>query len=242
MLCATLFSFVCGDSSLQSSTVVPLPCEVSTEALISDLELTRVSVDRFTAETTNLADGCALIGSVLQGYSKSRFNGSIQKLTSRPRIRVRDSPILSSRMPRPGAHVCSSASPPPAPSSVRAKPDSYSAPMSERLPTTWASALSLPGSSESARAGRLLQQKYDPENRHHDYKPELQKFCFWRLLRLSMIVWMYVQGKDGSEFLLSILSNLSDYYSLTGAFDIHSEAQFSMNNRDQWAELGVPNV
>ena len=54
-----------------------------------------------------------------------------------------------------------------------------------------------------------------------------------------MIVWMYVQGKDGSEFLLSILSNLSDYYSLTGAFDIHSEAQFSMNNRDQWAELGA---
>ena len=40
-------------SSLMLSTVVSLPCEVSTEALISDLELTRVSVDRFTVETTN---------------------------------------------------------------------------------------------------------------------------------------------------------------------------------------------
>ena len=90
-------------------------------------------------------------------YSKSLLNGSTQKLTSRPRVRVRDSPILSSRMPRPRAHVCSSAGPPPAPSSVRASPASYSAPMSERLqvPTTWASALSLSGSSESARAGRL---------------------------------------------------------------------------------------
>ena len=54
-----------------------------------------------------------------------------------------------------------------------------------------------------------------------------------------MIVWMYVQGKDGKEFSLSILANLSDYYSLTGVFDIHLEAQYSVNNRDQWAELGV---
>ena len=38
---------------------------------------------------------------------------------------------------------------------------------------------------------------------------------------------------------MSILANLSDYHTLTGVFDIHSEAQFSMNNRDQWAELGV---
>ena len=73
MLCATLFRYVGGDSSLLLSTVVSLPCEVSTEALISDLELPRVS-----AETTNLKDGCALVGSVSQGYSKSRFNGSIQ--------------------------------------------------------------------------------------------------------------------------------------------------------------------
>ena len=49
---ATLFHNVCDDISLLWSTVISLPCEVSTEALISDLELTRVSVDRFTAETT----------------------------------------------------------------------------------------------------------------------------------------------------------------------------------------------
>ena len=50
------------------STVFSLLCEVSTEALISDLELTRISVDRFTAETTNLSVGSSLIGSVSQGY------------------------------------------------------------------------------------------------------------------------------------------------------------------------------
>ena len=55
--CTTLFRNVCEDNSLLLSTVISLPCEVSTEALISDLELTRVSVDRFTVETTNLADG-----------------------------------------------------------------------------------------------------------------------------------------------------------------------------------------
>ena len=44
-----------------------------------------------------------------------------------------------------------------------------------------------------------------------------QEFCFWRLLISSMIVWMYVQGKDGK---LSILANLSDYYSLNDVFDI----------------------
>ena len=68
VLCSTLFRNVCGDSSLLMSTVFSLPYEVSTEALISDLELTRVSVDRFTAETTNLAVGRSLIGSVSQGY------------------------------------------------------------------------------------------------------------------------------------------------------------------------------
>ena len=61
------------------STVFSLLCEVSTEALISDLELTRVSVDRFTAETTNLAVGRSLIGSVSQGYSNSQLNVLIQK-------------------------------------------------------------------------------------------------------------------------------------------------------------------
>ena len=39
------------------STMISLPCEASTEAQTSDLELTRVSVDRFIAEYTNLADG-----------------------------------------------------------------------------------------------------------------------------------------------------------------------------------------
>ena len=61
------------------STVISLPCEVSTEALIYDLELTRVSVDCFTAETTTLADGRSLIGSVSQGYLNPLLNGSIQK-------------------------------------------------------------------------------------------------------------------------------------------------------------------
>ena len=86
MLCSTLFSDVCGDSSLLLSTVVSLPCEVSTEALISDLELTRVSVDRFTAETTNLAVGCALIGSVSQGLQilAQRFPFKIAVPSSHP--------------------------------------------------------------------------------------------------------------------------------------------------------------
>ena len=85
MLCATLFLYVCGDSSLLLSTVVSLPCEVSTEALISDLELTRVSVDRFTAETTYPCGWLSLIGSVLQG-NQIQLNGPIRKLSSRPRI------------------------------------------------------------------------------------------------------------------------------------------------------------
>ena len=51
-----------------------------------------------------------------------------------------------------------------------------------------------------------------------------------------------MQGKDGKEFSLSIFANLCDYYSLTVVFDIHSEAQFSMNNRDQWAELGIAKI
>ena len=53
-LCTTLFRDVCRDSSLLLSTVVSLPCEASTEAQTSDLELTRVSVNRFTAETALL--------------------------------------------------------------------------------------------------------------------------------------------------------------------------------------------
>ena len=58
--------------------MISLPCEVSTEALISDLELTRVSVDRFTAETANLAAGRSLIGSVVQGI-QILLNKHIQK-------------------------------------------------------------------------------------------------------------------------------------------------------------------
>ena len=67
------------------SAVISLPCEASTEAQTSDLALTRVSVDRFTAETTNLADGYLLIGSVLQGIHIT-LNGLIRKLSSDPRI------------------------------------------------------------------------------------------------------------------------------------------------------------
>ena len=78
MLCTTLFRDDCGDSSLLLSTVVSLPCEVSTEALISDLELTRVSVDRFTAEIANLTAGRSLIGSVVQGI-QILLNKHIQK-------------------------------------------------------------------------------------------------------------------------------------------------------------------
>ena len=53
------------------------------------------------------------------------------------------------------------------------------------------------------------------------------------------ITWTYIAGKDRSQFPLSILANSSDYFTLTGVSDIHSEAQFSVNNRDQWTELGL---
>ncbi len=46
-------------------------------------------------------------------------------------------------------------------------------------------------------------------------------------------------GEDRKEFPWSIIANLSDYHTLTGVFDVHSEAQFSMNNREQWKELGI---
>ncbi len=38
---------------------------------------------------------------------------------------------------------------------------------------------------------------------------------------------------------MSIIADISDYYTLTGVLDVHSEAQFSINNRDQWKELGI---
>ena len=64
------------------STVVSLPCEVSTEALISDFELPR----RFTAKATNLADGCLLIGSVSEGIQNpaQRTHSKIVIPSSRP--------------------------------------------------------------------------------------------------------------------------------------------------------------
>ena len=62
------------------STVFSLLCEVSTEALISDLELTHVSVDRFTAETTNLAVGRSLIGSVSQGIQIPHSTNSFKNV------------------------------------------------------------------------------------------------------------------------------------------------------------------
>ena len=68
MLCTTLFRDECDDSGLLLSAVVSLPCEVSTETLLSDLELTRVSVDRFTAETTYRRGWFSLLGSVCREY------------------------------------------------------------------------------------------------------------------------------------------------------------------------------
>ena len=126
--------YECVDWSLLLSTVIPLPCEVSTEALISDLALTRVSVDRFTAETTNLTDGKALIGSVWQGYSNHASTDPFKNVN------------LSSH-PSPGlpdleqSHAASQRSRPllrrPSAGSVLSlgQPGSYSAPMPERLPT-----------------------------------------------------------------------------------------------------------
>ena len=52
-------------------------------------------------------------------------------------------------------------------------------------------------------------------------------------------MWNYIAGKDGKQYPLSILANFSDYFTLTGVSDLHSEPQFSVNNRDQWAELGI---
>jgi hypothetical protein len=53
------------------------------------------------------------------GIFESSINDLFEKrLSCRPRIRVRDSPILSGRMQRPRAHARSSAGPPPAPTLV----------------------------------------------------------------------------------------------------------------------------
>ena len=148
-LCTTLFRNGCGNSSLLMSTVISLPYEVSTEALIPDLELTRVSVNQFTAETANLAVGRSLICSVSQGYSNSPLNRPIQKrhpvLASESGI----SPILSRPVPRPRAHVRSSAGPPRAPSLVRARCAPSSTLMPERRLEARLPARTAPGSSES---------------------------------------------------------------------------------------------
>ena len=95
--------------------------------------------------------------------------------------------------------------------------------------------------TSSRRASTLLNLVKTEKNiiQKIDIMITSQEFCFWCLLMSSMSVWMYVQGKDGKEFSLSILANLSDHYSLTDVLDIHSETHFSMNNRDQWAELGI---
>ena len=53
------------------------------------------------------------------------------------------------------------------------------------------------------------------------------------------IAWTCVQGEDKKEFTWSILANLANYFTLTSVFDIHSESQYSMNNRDQWEDLGI---
>ena len=52
--------------------------EANTEAQTSDLVLTRASVDQFTAETTNLAVGSLLIGSISQGMIQILRNGHIR--------------------------------------------------------------------------------------------------------------------------------------------------------------------
>ena len=100
---ATLFHNVCDDISLLWSTVISLPCEVSTEALISDLELTRVSVDRFTAETTNLAVGRSLIGSVSQGYLNPSSTYSFKNVipSSHPSPGLPDLEQARAASPRP---------------------------------------------------------------------------------------------------------------------------------------------
>ncbi len=41
---------------------------------------------------------------------------------------------------------------------------------------------------------------------------------------------VYLQGKGGTEFSLLSIANLSDYYTLTGVFDLHLGAQFSIHN------------
>ena len=51
--------------------------------------------------------------------------------------------------------------------------------------------------------------------------------------------WTYVEGEDGKQFPLSILAHFPDYFTLTNVPDIRLETQFSVNNRDQWAELGL---
>ena len=65
--------------SLLLSAVVSLPCEVSTEAQTSDLELTRVSVDRFTVENTNLPDGSLLKVPLCRDYLSQSISALLGK-------------------------------------------------------------------------------------------------------------------------------------------------------------------
>ena len=83
------------------------------------------------------------------------------------------------------------------------------------------------------KAEKVTFQKLDPIN----CKLEL------RFLAVAYIEhalsWTYLRGKEGRQFPLSILAIFSDYATLTSVSDIHSEAQFSVNNRDQWEVLGL---
>ena len=49
----------------------------------------------------------------------------------------------------------------------------------------------------------------------------------------------YVQGEGGEQVPASILANCSDYFTMMNVPGIHSEVQFSVNDRDKWAELGL---
>ena len=80
---------------------------------------------------------------------------------------------------------------------------------------------------------KIMIQKIDPINCKLEY-------LFLAIARIEHeIKWTNIVGKDGKQFPLSFLANVSDYFQLTVVSNIHPEAQFSVNNRDQWAELGI---
>ena len=95
------------------------------------------------------------------------------KTSSRPRIRVRDSQILSSPVQRPCARACSSAGPPPAPSLVRARRALFSTPMPECRPVACLPARTVPGSSESGSLHASRDVVY-PVDSQTDHSPTLR--------------------------------------------------------------------